>query len=170
MAQNLEKPSTKPKTKYLYWPIELINLAKKQEALNAISEQTEALIEELFFHIYRFDEQEITNGNILSLTKQELADGYNLDHNELRYFNVLIKILNNLFYFSRNGAIKNLEIISLPENMLLVGKIATGSIESDLFANLVAIVNEVNSHSVMQPKLSVTNYHIEKFITDDNHI
>ena len=96
---------------------------------------------ELFFHIYRFDEQEITNGNILSLTKQELADGYNLDHNELRYFNVLIKILNNLFYFSRNGAIKNLEIISLPENMLLVGKIATGSIESDLFANLVAIVN-----------------------------
>ena len=88
----------------------------------------------------------------------------------MRYFNVLIKILNNLFYFSRNGAIKNLEIISLPENMLLVGKIATGSIESDLFANLVAIVNEVNSHSVMQPKLSVTNYHIEKFITDDNHI
>ena len=90
--------TTKPKTKYLDWPIELINLAKKQEALNAISEQTEALIEELFFHIYRFDEQEITNGNILSLTKQELADGYNLDHNELRYFNVLIKILNNLFY------------------------------------------------------------------------
>ncbi len=148
MVQNLEKPSTKPKTKYLDWPIELINLAKKQEALNAISEQTEVLIEELFFHIYRFDEQEITNGNILSLTKQELADGYNLDHNELRYFNVLIKILNNLFYFSRNGAIKNLEIVSLPENMLLVGKIATGSIESDLFANLVAIVNEVNSHSV----------------------
>ena len=54
--------------------------------------------------------------------------------------------------------------------MLLGGKIATGSIESDLFANLVAIVNEVNSHSVMQPKLSVTTYHIEKFITDDNHI
>lgn len=170
MANNLEKPSTKTSTKYLDWPIELINLAKKQEALQGISQQTEALIEELFFHIYRFDEQQITEGNLALLTKSQLAEGYNLQESEISYFNVLIKILNNLFYFSRNGAIKNLEIASLPENMLLVAKIATGSAESDLFANLVSIVNEVNRYSVMQPKSSIIKHHIEKFIADDTNI
>jgi hypothetical protein len=167
MAHSLETPSTEPATKYLDWPIELINLAKKQEALNGISQQTEALIEELFFHIYRFDEQEITNGTILPLQPEQLAEGYNLHHSDLRYFNILIKILNNLFYFSRNGAIRNLEMISLPENMLLVAKIATGSADSDLFTNLIAIVNEVNRYSVMQPKLSITHHQIAKFIQDD---
>ncbi len=170
MTNYLEKPSTKTSAKYLDWPIELINLAKKQEALQAISKQTEALIEELFFHIYRFDEQEITKGNMSLLTKSELTEGYNLHQSEISYFNVLIKILNNLFYFSRNGAIKHLDIASLPENTLLVAKIATGSAESDLFANLVAIVNEVNRYSVMQPKSSIIHHHIQKFIADDTNI
>ena len=160
MKNNLEKPSTKTSTKYLDWPIELVNLARKQEALQAISQQTEALIEELFFHIYRFEEQEITKGNITILTAAELTEGYNLHESEISYFNILIKILNNLFYLSRNGAIKNLDIASLPENTLLVAKIATGSAESDLFANLVAVVNEVNRYSVMQPKYSVINHHM----------
>jgi hypothetical protein len=167
----MNQPSLQPQTKYLDWPVELVNLAKKQEAIEGIRIYTETLIEELFFHIYRFEENELNQGSIPKLAESDLENGYNICKADVSYFNILIKIINNLFYISRkDSTIKHLEITDMPENMLLVAKIATGSADSELFANLVAIVNEVNRYSILQPSLSINKQSINKFIEDDSNI
>ena len=94
-------PSNSPSTKNQL--IEnIIEIARKDEALKAYTPEIERIVEELFFHISKFSDDDLTFGKIKPLTENDIADGeYNLSMEEIKFFSNLIKILNRLFRISR---------------------------------------------------------------------
>ena len=94
-------PSTSPSTKYQF--IEnIIEIAKKDKAILATQGETERIVEELFYHITKFSDDDLTFGKILFISDLDIESGeYNISKNEIPYFNNLIRILNRLFRISR---------------------------------------------------------------------
>jgi hypothetical protein len=76
----------------------LIEISKKdQESKNSIF-KIEMLMEELFYHIAKFSDDELKNGKIRQLTESDIASGeYNITIKDLAYFNDLVIVLNKLF-------------------------------------------------------------------------
>lgn len=94
-------PSNSPSTKNQL--IEnIIEIARKDEALKAYTPEIERIVEDLFFHISKFSDDDLTFGKITPLNESDIDDGqYNLSVDEIKFFNNLIKILNRLFRISR---------------------------------------------------------------------
>ena len=94
-------PSSSPSPKNQF--IEnIIEIARKDEAMLATLPEIERFVEELFYHISKFADEDLTYGRIGLLTEEDIAlEGYSITKDELDYFNNLIKILNRLFRISR---------------------------------------------------------------------
>ena len=94
-------PSSSPSPKNQF--IEnIIEIARKDQAIMATLPEIERFVEELFYHISKFVDEDLTYGRIGLLTEEDIAlEGYSISKDELKYFNNLIKILNRLFRISR---------------------------------------------------------------------
>lgn len=94
-------PSSSPSTKYQF--IEnIIEIAKKDRATIATQAETERIVEELFYHITKFSDDDLTFGKISLISDAEIDSGeYNIYKIEIPYFNNLVRILNRLFRISR---------------------------------------------------------------------
>ncbi|MFM7702206.1 MAG: hypothetical protein ACKO6C_01930 [Alphaproteobacteria bacterium] len=94
-------PSNSPSTKNQL--IEnIIEIARKDEALKAYTPEIERIVEELFFHISKFSDDDLTFGKITPLNEGDINSGdYNLSIEEIKFFNNLIRILKRLFRSSR---------------------------------------------------------------------
>lgn len=94
-------PSASPSTKNQF--IEnLIEIARKDEAVKASQPEIERFVEELFYHISKFNDDDLSQGKITFITKSEIESGeYSVTNEEIPYFNNLIRILNRLFRISR---------------------------------------------------------------------
>jgi hypothetical protein len=94
-------PSSSPSPKNQF--IEnIIEIARKDEAIKATLPEIERFVEELFYHISKFSDDDLTFGRIAPVTDKDVDLGeYQISQSELRYFNNLIKILNRLFRISR---------------------------------------------------------------------
>jgi len=94
-------PSTSPSTQNQL--IEnIIEIARKDEAIKAYTPEIERIVEELFFHISKFSDDDLTFGKITPLNESDINSGdYNLSIEEIKFFNNLIRILNRLFRISR---------------------------------------------------------------------
>ncbi len=94
-------PSSSPSPKNQF--IEnIIEIARKDEAIKATLPEVERFVEELFYHISKFSDDDLTFGRIAPITKNDIELGeYQVHEKELHYFNNLIKVLNRLFRISR---------------------------------------------------------------------
>ncbi len=94
-------PSTSPSPKNQF--IEnIIEIARKDEAIKATLPEIERFVEELFYHISKFSDDDLTFGRIAPITQNDIGLGeYKVYEKELQYFNNLIKVLNRLFRISR---------------------------------------------------------------------
>ena len=94
-------PSTSPSPKNQF--IEnIIEIARKDEAIKATLPEIERFVEELFYHISKFSDDDLTFGRIAPITQSDIELGeYKVYEKELQYFNNLIKVLNRLFRISR---------------------------------------------------------------------
>ena len=94
-------PSSSPAPKNQF--IEnIIEIARKDEAMKASLPEIERFVEELFFHISKFSDDDLTYGRLTPITQKDIELGeYKIAENELQYFNNLIKVLNRLFRISR---------------------------------------------------------------------
>ena len=76
----------------------LIEISKKNQESRSSLPKIEMLMEELFYHIAKFSDDQLKNGEILLLTENDLASGeYNITIKDLAYFNDLVIVLNKLF-------------------------------------------------------------------------
>jgi len=94
-------PSSSPSPKNQF--IEnIIEIARKDEAIKAALPEIERFVEELFYHISKFTDEDLTYGRITPITSEDIELGeYKVFESELQYFNNLIKVLNRLFRISR---------------------------------------------------------------------
>jgi hypothetical protein len=94
-------PSSSPSPKNQF--IEnIIEIARKDEAIKATLPEIERFVEELFYHISKFSDDDLTYGRLAPITKNDIDIGdYQIYENEIQYFNNLIKVLNRLFRISR---------------------------------------------------------------------
>jgi hypothetical protein len=94
-------PSSSPSPKNQF--IEnIIEIARKDEAIKATLPEIERFVEELFYHISKFSDDDLTFGRIAPITQGDIELGeYKVYEKELQYFNNLIKVLNRLFRISR---------------------------------------------------------------------
>ena len=92
-------PSPSPKNQFIE---NIIEIARKDEAIKATLPEIERFVEELFYHISKFSDDDLTYGRISFVTIDEVDVGeYKISKDELQYFNNLIKVLNRLFRISR---------------------------------------------------------------------
>ena len=94
-------PSSSPSPKNQF--IEnIIEIARKDEAIKATLPEIERFVEELFYHISKFSDDDLTFGRVAPITQNDIELGeYKVYEKELQYFNNLIKVLNRLFRISR---------------------------------------------------------------------
>ena len=94
-------PSSSPSPKNQF--IEnIIEIARKDEAIKATLPEIERFVEELFYHISKFSDDDLTYGRIAFVTNEDVdLNEYKITKDELQYFNNLIKVLNRLFRISR---------------------------------------------------------------------
>lgn len=94
-------PSSSPSPKNQF--IEnIIEIARKDQAIMATLPEIERFVEELFYHISKFADDDLTYGRIGFLKEEDIVlEGYSITKDELKYFNNLIRILNRLFRISR---------------------------------------------------------------------
>jgi len=92
-------PSPSPKNQFIE---NIIEIARKDEAIKATLPEIERFVEELFYHISKYSDDDLTYGRIAFVTIDEVDVGeYKISKDELQYFNNLIKVLNRLFRISR---------------------------------------------------------------------
>ena len=169
MIKNLDlhdqKPSTSPKA---IESSSLLDIIKQAVRIKNIYDQkkpeTEKLIEELFFHISSFNDQDVYFGNIEMLKDSQIKD-YNISSEKLPEFNNSIRIINRLFQISHgldpnikiSGSAKNpftkiIDIDDLPFKEVIIIKAAVGS--QDYAHYLASIVNQENSSRNFLPATS----------------
>jgi len=94
-------PSTSPSPKNQFIQ-NIIEIARKDEAIKATLPEIERFVEELFYHISKFSDDDLTFGRIAFLNDDDVeSNEYKITKNELQYFNNLVKALNRLFRISR---------------------------------------------------------------------
>ena len=100
-AQQPNNPSSSPSTKNKLIQ-NLIEIATKEHIYNSSLPDIEKFVEELFYHISKYSDEDLTFGKIGFVAKEEILSGeYQIELNEVDYFNNLVKVLNRLFRISR---------------------------------------------------------------------
>lgn len=98
---NIDNPSSSPSTKNKLIQ-NLIEIATKEHLNNSNLPHIEKFVEELFYHISKYSDEDLTYGKIGSVLEEEILSGeYQIELNEVDYFNNLVKVLNRLFRISR---------------------------------------------------------------------